>query len=82
MLKIENLHAEIDGPGFRVLPGVAPLLDRLSGQGAAYGLCTGNVEAGARVGPRVVLGAGVEQRVLGLADQLAGSGASARGRPE
>lgn len=46
---VGHLHAEIDGPGFRVLPGVAPLLERLAARGAAYGLCTGNVVAGARV---------------------------------
>jgi phosphoglycolate phosphatase-like HAD superfamily hydrolase len=46
---VAHLHAEIDGPGFRVLPGVEPLLATLSGRGVAYGLCTGNVVAGARV---------------------------------
>jgi phosphoglycolate phosphatase len=46
---VAHLQAEIDGPGFRVLPGVAPLLADLSGRGARFGLCTGNVVAGARV---------------------------------
>jgi phosphoglycolate phosphatase-like HAD superfamily hydrolase len=46
---VEHLRAEIDGPGFRVLPGVAPLLEGLSARGARFGLCTGNVVEGARL---------------------------------
>jgi phosphoglycolate phosphatase-like HAD superfamily hydrolase len=46
---VEHLHVEIGGPGYRVLPGVPALLRSLSARGAAYGLCTGNVVAGARV---------------------------------
>ncbi len=47
---VEVLRGEIDqAPGFRVLPGVVPLLETLSARGAPYGLCTGNVVEGARV---------------------------------
>jgi phosphoglycolate phosphatase-like HAD superfamily hydrolase len=46
---VEHLRAEIGGPGYRVLPGVPALLAALSARGVAYGLCTGNVVAGARV---------------------------------
>jgi phosphoglycolate phosphatase-like HAD superfamily hydrolase len=46
---VEHLRAEISGPGFRVLPGVPSLLEALSARGVPYGLCTGNVVAGARV---------------------------------
>jgi phosphoglycolate phosphatase-like HAD superfamily hydrolase len=45
---VAHLHGELEGPGFRVLPGVEPLLRALSARGAAYGLCTGNVVEGAR----------------------------------
>ncbi len=43
------LREEIQGPGFRVLPGVADLLAELAAAGAALGLCTGNVAEGARL---------------------------------
>ena len=43
------LREEIQGPGFRVLPGVAELLSGLAAGGAALGLCTGNVAEGARL---------------------------------
>ena len=43
------LDAEIQAPGFRVLPGVVALLTALTARGAAFGLCTGNVQEGARV---------------------------------
>jgi len=43
------LREEIHGPGYRVLPGVAALLAVLRRRGALMGLCTGNVEEGARV---------------------------------
>lgn len=46
---VTHLHHEIQHPGFRILPGVVPLLEALTGRGAAFGLCTGNVAAGARV---------------------------------
>ncbi len=43
------LREEIQGPGFRVLPGVTELLAELAEAGAALGLCTGNVAEGARL---------------------------------
>lgn len=43
------LAAEIRGPTYRVLPGVAGLLEELRGRGAVLGLCTGNVAEGARI---------------------------------
>jgi phosphoglycolate phosphatase-like HAD superfamily hydrolase len=46
---VAHLDAEIQDPGFRVLPGVVALLEGLTARGAAFGLCTGNVAAGARV---------------------------------
>lgn len=46
---VAHLEGEIGHPGFRVLPGVPALLEALSARGAAFGLCTGNVAAGARV---------------------------------
>lgn len=46
---VEHLRGEIEAPGFRVLPGVVPLLEALSARDAPYGLCTGNVVEGARV---------------------------------
>jgi len=46
---VEVLRSEIEGPGFRVLPGVAELLADLAGEGAVLGLCTGNVPEGARL---------------------------------
>jgi len=46
---VAHLDGELEpGPGFRVLPGVEPLLQALSARGAAFGLCTGNVVDGAR----------------------------------
>jgi phosphoglycolate phosphatase-like HAD superfamily hydrolase len=46
---VQHLDAEIQAPGFRVLPGVVALLEALTARGAAFGLCTGNVVDGARV---------------------------------
>jgi phosphoglycolate phosphatase-like HAD superfamily hydrolase len=46
---VRFLREEIHGPGYRVLPGVAALLEALQRRGATMGLCTGNVEEGARV---------------------------------
>jgi phosphoglycolate phosphatase-like HAD superfamily hydrolase len=46
---VEALRTEIQGPGFRVLPGVADLLAGLAAGGAVVGLCTGNVPEGARL---------------------------------
>ena len=46
---VEVLREEIHGPGYQVLPGVASLLEALSGGGAVLGLCTGNVPEGARI---------------------------------
>ena len=46
---VEALRTEIQGPGFRVLPGVAELLAGLAAGGAAIGLCTGNMPEGARL---------------------------------
>jgi phosphoglycolate phosphatase len=46
---VEHLRAEIHGPGYAVLPGVVDALEALRGRGALLGLCTGNVEAGARL---------------------------------
>jgi phosphoglycolate phosphatase-like HAD superfamily hydrolase len=46
---VEALRSEIEGPGFRVLPGVASVLGALSEAGVPVGLCTGNVEEGARL---------------------------------
>ncbi|MGC3997903.1 MAG: HAD hydrolase-like protein [Anaeromyxobacter sp.] len=42
-----HLRREIHGPGYRVLPGVEPLLGRLAEAGTAHGLCTGNIADGA-----------------------------------
>jgi phosphoglycolate phosphatase-like HAD superfamily hydrolase len=46
---IEHLHAEIEGPGYAVLPGVLPLLEALRARAALVALCTGNVVEGARL---------------------------------
>ncbi len=46
---VEHLAREIEAPTYRVLPGVAALLERLASAGALLGLCTGNVAAGARI---------------------------------
>ena len=43
------LREEIQGPGFRVLPGVVEVLTDLAPAGATVGLCTGNVAEGARL---------------------------------
>ena len=43
------LRDEIQGPGFRVLPGVVEVLSSLATAGAPLGLCTGNVAEGARL---------------------------------
>jgi len=45
----EILRDEIAGPRYAVLPGVEALLGALSARGALFGLCTGNVEPGARL---------------------------------
>jgi phosphoglycolate phosphatase-like HAD superfamily hydrolase len=46
---VEYLRVEIASPGYRVLPGIGELLPALRRRGALVGLCTGNVEDGARV---------------------------------
>ncbi len=46
---VEHLRAEIAGPGYAVLPGVVAALEALCERGALLGLCTGNVETGARL---------------------------------
>ena len=46
---VEHLPGEIASPGYRVLPGVVPLLEALVTRRTAFGLCTGNVLEGARV---------------------------------
>ena len=46
---VRALREEIQGPGFRVLPGVAGLLAELAAGDATLGLCTGNVTEGARL---------------------------------
>lgn len=46
---VEHLRVEIHGPGFRVLPAVDAALGALRAAGRPFGLCTGNVEEGARV---------------------------------
>ncbi len=46
---VEHLGEEIEAPTYRVLPGVAELLEALSRSDAVIGLCTGNVVAGARI---------------------------------
>lgn len=46
---VEHLADEIHGPGYAVLPGVVPALDLLRERRALVALCTGNVEAGARI---------------------------------
>jgi phosphoglycolate phosphatase-like HAD superfamily hydrolase len=46
---VDALREEIQGPGFRVLPGVEDLLTVLAAAGATVGLCTGNVAEGARL---------------------------------
>jgi len=46
---VEHLRTEIQGPGYSVLPGVFAALEALRGRGAIVGLCTGNIEAGARL---------------------------------
>jgi phosphoglycolate phosphatase-like HAD superfamily hydrolase len=46
---VAHLGVELEQPGLRVLPGVVAALEALAARGAAYGLCTGNVTAGARL---------------------------------
>ena len=47
---LAHLAEELACPGvIRLLPGVAPLLDRLAAADALLGLATGNLEAGARL---------------------------------
>jgi phosphoglycolate phosphatase-like HAD superfamily hydrolase len=45
----EHLQVQIDGPGYRVLPGVEALLAALAARRAVFGLCTGNILRGARI---------------------------------
>ncbi len=45
----EHLQVQIDGPGYRVLPGVEALLPALAARNAVFGLCTGNILRGARI---------------------------------
>src|SRR5512138_1798938 len=46
---VEHLHAEIEGPGYAVLPGVLAILEALRARAGLVGLCTGNVVEGARL---------------------------------
>jgi phosphoglycolate phosphatase len=46
---LAHLAVEIQHPSYQVLPGVTAALEALAARGAAFGLCTGNVAAGARV---------------------------------
>ncbi len=49
-LRLRYLPEEVDtSPGYKVLPGVEALLDRLSSEGRLCGLITGNVEAAAHI---------------------------------
>jgi phosphoglycolate phosphatase-like HAD superfamily hydrolase len=50
MLRQRYLAEEVEtSPGFRVMPGVPELLDRLSGEGRLIGLVTGNTEPAAHI---------------------------------
>jgi phosphoglycolate phosphatase-like HAD superfamily hydrolase len=46
---VEHLYGEVHGAGFRVLPGAGEALAALRAARRPFGLCTGNVEEGARV---------------------------------
>ncbi len=46
---VDHLRSEILGDGYAVLPGVVAALEGLRRRGALLALCTGNVEAGARL---------------------------------
>ncbi len=46
---LDHLAEEIHGPGYTVLPGVIEALDALVSRRGLVALCTGNVEAGARI---------------------------------
>ena len=49
-LRLEYLPEEVDGSkGYRVMPGVEPLLDRLIDDGVLLGLTSGNVEGAAHI---------------------------------
>jgi phosphoglycolate phosphatase-like HAD superfamily hydrolase len=49
-LRLRYLPEEVDtSPNYRVMPGVEPLLERLSDDGCLCGLITGNVEAAAHI---------------------------------
>jgi phosphoglycolate phosphatase len=49
-LRLRYLPEEVDAsPNYRVMPGVEPLLGRLSDEGCLCGLITGNVEAAAHI---------------------------------
>jgi phosphoglycolate phosphatase len=50
MLRQRYLAEEVESsPGYRVMPGVPELLERLSGQGRLVGLITGNTEPAAHI---------------------------------
>jgi phosphoglycolate phosphatase-like HAD superfamily hydrolase len=50
MLRQRYLAEEVEAsPGYRVMPGVPELLDRLSGEGRLIGLVTGNTEPAAHI---------------------------------
>jgi phosphoglycolate phosphatase len=74
---LEHLPAEIRGPGYEVLPGVVAALERLRAGDAAYGLCTGNVAAGARL--KLVRG-GLDRFFDWTADAIGGFGADGEDR--
>jgi phosphoglycolate phosphatase-like HAD superfamily hydrolase len=49
-LRQRYLAEEVESsPGYRVMPGVAELLDRLTGEGRLVGLITGNTEPAAHI---------------------------------
>ena len=49
-LRLEHLPGEVESsPGYRVMPGVEALLERLAAEGRLCGLITGNVEPAARI---------------------------------
>jgi phosphoglycolate phosphatase len=49
-LRERYLQEEVENsPGYRVMPGVVPLLERLSREGGLVGLITGNTEPAARI---------------------------------
>jgi len=49
-LRERYLAEEVEtSPGYRIMPGVEPLLERLRGEGRLVGLITGNTEPAARI---------------------------------